>query len=207
MLDIKFIRENPDTVKWAAKVKGFEDHTDAIIALDKRVRELKTLTETKTAEKNKITKEIPTAKDKAALIAESKKIGEAIAADMDEQEFAKKFAGNVNDKTLPRFAQMLEAADPLIRKAAAPLIACGTARDMSPIIEKHQSPDAMVSAGAIQVLRAIGPLKLVNLTTNITRINKFHFNIPVRLHVLKSSFMKISSFVLYMYYKVIIIYF
>jgi len=79
MLDIKFIRENPDTVKWACEVKGFADHTDEIIALDKRVRELKTITESKTAEKNKISKEIPTAKDKAALVAESKKIGDEIA--------------------------------------------------------------------------------------------------------------------------------
>jgi seryl-tRNA synthetase len=84
MLDIKFIRENPDAVKWAAKVKGFDDHTDEIIALDGRVRELKTLTETKTAEKNKITKQIPTASDKAALVAESKKIGEEIAAELAE---------------------------------------------------------------------------------------------------------------------------
>ncbi|MDR2268589.1 MAG: serine--tRNA ligase [Rickettsiales bacterium] len=84
MLDIKFIRENPDIVKWAAKVKGFEDHTDEIIKLDKRVRELKTLTETKTAEKNKITKEIPTATDKAALVAESKKITDEIATEMAE---------------------------------------------------------------------------------------------------------------------------
>jgi len=82
MLDIKFIRENPDTVKWACEVKGFADHTDEIIALDKRVRELKTITESKTAEKNKISKEIPTAKDKAALVAASKKIGDEIAADM-----------------------------------------------------------------------------------------------------------------------------
>lgn len=84
MLDIKFIRENPDIVKWACKVKGFDDHTDAIIALDKRIRELKTLTETKTAEKNKITKQIPTASDKQALIAESKKIADEIAAEMAE---------------------------------------------------------------------------------------------------------------------------
>jgi seryl-tRNA synthetase len=69
-------------VKWAAKVKGFDDHTDAIIALDARVRELKTRTETKTAEKNKITKQIPTATDKAALVAESKKIGDEVAADL-----------------------------------------------------------------------------------------------------------------------------
>ena len=84
MIDIKYIRENPDTVKNACAVKGFADNVDDILALDKRVRELKTITQTKTAEKNKITKEIPTASDKAPLIAESKKIGEEIAADMAE---------------------------------------------------------------------------------------------------------------------------
>ncbi len=84
MLDIRFIRETPDTVKNACKVKGFEDHVDEILDLDTRVRELKTITQTKTAEKNKITREIPTATDKAPLIAESKKIGEEIAADLAE---------------------------------------------------------------------------------------------------------------------------
>ena len=84
MIDIKYIRENPDIVKNACAVKGFADNVDDILALDKRVRELKTITQTKTAEKNKITKEIPTASDKAPLIAESKKIGEEIAADMAE---------------------------------------------------------------------------------------------------------------------------
>ncbi|MDR3208227.1 MAG: serine--tRNA ligase [Rickettsiales bacterium] len=91
MLDIKFIRENPDIVKWACKAKGFDDHTDEVIALDKRVRELKTLTETKTAEKNKITKQIPSAADKKALIEESKKIGDEIAselAELDDKEKA-----------------------------------------------------------------------------------------------------------------------
>ena len=84
MIDIKYIRENPDAVKNACKVKGFADNVDEILSLDKRVRELTTITQTKTAEKNKITKEIPTATDKAPLIAQSKKIGEEIAADMAE---------------------------------------------------------------------------------------------------------------------------
>ena len=84
MIDIKFIRENPDIVKNACAVKNFADNVDEILALDKRVRELKTITQTKTAEKNKITREIPTATDKAPLIAQSKQIGEEIAADMAE---------------------------------------------------------------------------------------------------------------------------
>ena len=84
MLDIRFIRENPDVVKNACKLKGFDDHVDEILILDNRVRELKTITQTMTAEKNKITREIPTAKDKAPLIAESKRISEEIAADLAE---------------------------------------------------------------------------------------------------------------------------
>lgn len=84
MLDIRFIRENPDIVKNACKVKGFEDHVNEILNLDSRVRELKTITQNMTAEKNKVTREIPTAADKAPLIARSKQISEEIAADMAE---------------------------------------------------------------------------------------------------------------------------
>ena len=86
MLDIKFIRENPDVVKNACNVKNLPDVVDDILALDVRVRELKTLTQTKTAEKNKITREIPTATDRAPLIAESKKIAAEIANEIAELE-------------------------------------------------------------------------------------------------------------------------
>ena len=84
MLDIKFIGENPDAVKRACELKGFTDYTDQILELDARVRELKTVTQSKTAEKNKITREIPTATDKAPLIAASKAIANEIANDMAE---------------------------------------------------------------------------------------------------------------------------
>lgn len=84
MLDIRFIRENPEVVKNACRVKGFDDNVDEILALDTRVRELKTVTQNMTAEKNKITREIPTATDKAPLIARSKQIGDEIAADLAE---------------------------------------------------------------------------------------------------------------------------
>ncbi len=84
MLDMKFIRENPDLVKNACRVKNIDDHVDEILTLDARVRELKTITQNKTAEKNKITREIPAATDKAPLIARSKEIGAEIAADLAE---------------------------------------------------------------------------------------------------------------------------
>ena len=86
MLDIKFIRENPDKVKWACKVKGFTDHTDAILELDLRVRALKTSTQAKTADKNKISAEIAgaAADARTALVAKSKKISEEIAEELKE---------------------------------------------------------------------------------------------------------------------------
>ena len=81
---MKFIRENPDAVKKAFELRGMTDYTDEILKLDARVRELKTVTQSKTAEKNKITREIPTATDKAPLIAKSKEINMEIANDMAE---------------------------------------------------------------------------------------------------------------------------
>lgn len=84
MLDIKFIRENPDIVRNACRVKNFPDVVDELLMTDARVRELKTITQTMTAEKNKISREIPTASDKAPLIQRSKEISDEIANDMAE---------------------------------------------------------------------------------------------------------------------------
>ena len=59
MLDIKKIKENPDTVKAGLKAKEVDCDAivDKILDLDVQVRALKTSTETKTAEKNKLAKE------------------------------------------------------------------------------------------------------------------------------------------------------
>ena len=59
MLDIRKIKENPDAVKAGLKAKEVDCDAivDKIIELDVQVRALKTSTETKTAEKNKLSKE------------------------------------------------------------------------------------------------------------------------------------------------------
>ena len=59
MIDIKRIKENPDAIKAGMKAKEVDcDATiDRILELDVQVRGLKTHTETKTAEKNKLAKE------------------------------------------------------------------------------------------------------------------------------------------------------
>ena len=59
MLDIKRIKENPDVVKAGLRAKEMDCDAvvDRILELDVQVRGLKTSTETKTAEKNKLSKE------------------------------------------------------------------------------------------------------------------------------------------------------
>ena len=59
MLDIKKIKENPDAVKAGLKAKEVDcDATvDRILELDVQIRALKTSSEAKTAQKNKLTKE------------------------------------------------------------------------------------------------------------------------------------------------------
>ena len=59
MIDMKRIKENPDVIKAGMKAKEVDcDATiDRILELDVQVRGLKTHTETKTAEKNKLAKE------------------------------------------------------------------------------------------------------------------------------------------------------
>ena len=59
MLDIKKIKENPDAVKAGLKAKEVDcDATvDRILELDERIRALKTASEGKTAQKNKLSKE------------------------------------------------------------------------------------------------------------------------------------------------------
>ena len=59
MLDIRKIKENPDAVKAGLKAKEVDCDAvvDKILELDSQIRSLKTTTETKTAEKNKLAKE------------------------------------------------------------------------------------------------------------------------------------------------------
>ncbi len=59
MLDIKRIKENPEAVKAGLRAKevNCDEIIDRILELDVQVRGLKTSTETKTAEKNKLSKE------------------------------------------------------------------------------------------------------------------------------------------------------
>jgi seryl-tRNA synthetase len=60
MLDIDFIRENVDKVRWGAKVKGFKVDIDRLLELDAKRRELIMATNIRREMQNRLSKEIPT---------------------------------------------------------------------------------------------------------------------------------------------------
>ena len=86
MLDIKFIRTNPDLVKTACRNRGkdMDALVDEILVIDEQRREINTRTEAMKAEQNKASKEIPAIKkaggDVAPIMAKMKELSEAVKA-------------------------------------------------------------------------------------------------------------------------------
>lgn len=80
MLDIKFIRENADAVKGAAKNKRFDVDIDRLLALDVRRRELIFEAETARSRRNEVAALIPkaSAEERPALVEEGKSLKEKI---------------------------------------------------------------------------------------------------------------------------------
>jgi seryl-tRNA synthetase len=76
MLDIKFIRQNPETVKEGARKKNIEVDTDKILELDRQKRECLQALEDMNAKKNEASKKIAGAKedDKKAIIMQMKEL-------------------------------------------------------------------------------------------------------------------------------------
>ncbi len=100
MLDIKFVRENPEIVKENIK-KKFQDHklplVDEVIALDEERRETMVKADQLRANRNKISKEI------GALMAQGKReegmaLKEQVTAQAKELEELAKREGELNDK-------------------------------------------------------------------------------------------------------------
>lgn len=71
MLDIKFIRENPDLIKEAARKKHIDFNVDELVSVDQKRLEKLSLVESLRAEQNIVSNKIPsvTAEERAGLIA------------------------------------------------------------------------------------------------------------------------------------------
>ncbi|HYC77628.1 MAG TPA: serine--tRNA ligase [Planctomycetota bacterium] len=76
MLDLKFIRENPDLVRAACAKKRMEVDVDRILELDRRLRELRREQEAVRAEQNAKSKEMPKLQgaEKAALLEKTREL-------------------------------------------------------------------------------------------------------------------------------------
>lgn len=89
MLDLKFIRENLDLVKKAAKEKKFEVDFDSLVKFDDERKAIILKVEEKKARKNKASDEIAklkkTGQNADALVAEMKSVGDEIKL-LDEQQ-------------------------------------------------------------------------------------------------------------------------
>ena len=109
MLDIRKIKENPDAVKAGLRAKevNCDAIVDRILELDVQVRGLKTSTETKTAEKNKL------AKENGKLFGQKKsaeKKGEDVSA--IEAQIAANMAASVKiDEAIADDKQLLKGLD------------------------------------------------------------------------------------------------
>lgn len=83
MLDIKFIRENPEIVRKGLRDKNAADVVDELIALDEERRSFIARTEDLKAKKNQVSAQIPQLKkagqDTTAIFAEMKRVGDEIA--------------------------------------------------------------------------------------------------------------------------------
>src|SRR5574340_378224 len=83
MLDIKFIRENPEVVRRGLLNKNAADIVDDVLALDEQRRSLIAKTEDLRAKKNQVSSQIPQMKkageDTSSVFAEMKSVGDEIA--------------------------------------------------------------------------------------------------------------------------------
>jgi seryl-tRNA synthetase len=84
MLDIQFIRNDPDQVRAAIKNKGFDLDLDDLLAADKQRREVTTLLEQRRARKNELSSLIPKAskEERPRLVEEAK----LVRADIEQLE-------------------------------------------------------------------------------------------------------------------------
>jgi len=83
MLDIKFIRENPEVVKKGIANKNSNNTVDEILSLDEERRSLIAKTEVLKAKKNQVSAQIPQMKkagqDTSSIFTEMKRVGDEIA--------------------------------------------------------------------------------------------------------------------------------
>ncbi|MCQ2538246.1 MAG: serine--tRNA ligase [Lachnospiraceae bacterium] len=134
MIDIKFLRENPEVVKQNIKNK-FQDSklplVDEVIELDKKNREMKQEADSLREQKNKISKQI------GALMAQGKK-EEAEAAKKQVAEFAARLAEL--EKLEPEYAEKIKTIMMTIPNIIDPSVPIGKDDSENVEVERFGEP-------------------------------------------------------------------
>lgn len=82
MLDLKFIRENPELVKKGIEAKNEKSRVDEVLELDKQRREILVLSEQLKAKRNQVSQEVgklkKAGKDTTSIVAEMKEVSDKI---------------------------------------------------------------------------------------------------------------------------------
>lgn len=86
MLDIKFIRENPDLIKEAVRKKRINFNVDELIKVDEKRRELLSIVESARASQNEVSDKIPSlsSEDRVKAIEEMKELKESLQKDEEK---------------------------------------------------------------------------------------------------------------------------
>ena len=94
MLDIKYIIENKELVQEGLNKKGYANiiNLDDLISLHSSITKLKTSSQAKAEEKNKLSNSIKSAsaEERPAIIAKSKELGEALKQELEELDAEQK---------------------------------------------------------------------------------------------------------------------
>lgn len=110
MLDIKFIKENPDLIRAGAQKKHIDFDVDALLAIDAQRLELLALVESLRAEQNVVSDKIMTVspEERATMIEEMKKLKEGLKEKEEELRIVMKtwqemmiHVPNIPDVTVP----------------------------------------------------------------------------------------------------------
>src|SRR5262249_19577105 len=110
MLDLKFIRENPDAVRWAIQVKNVKLDLDKLLALDAAVRSMRQKSEQLAAQRRRLSDQFQTASPEQKqrfgeqsrhLAAELKVVAEGLARLEGQLGELMLLVPNVPDKSAP----------------------------------------------------------------------------------------------------------
>src|SRR6476620_3532257 len=117
MLDIKFIKENPDLIKEGAKKKNLSFDIDALLDVDKKRLEILSLVESLRAEQNVVSDKVAhaDAESRGQMIEEMKKLKEHLKEKEDELRVVMKMwqelmlkVPNIPDMSVPEGASDAE---------------------------------------------------------------------------------------------------